>query len=220
MLNLKIAMRRLLPIITLVFPLLFPSWGVSAQETTPIPLAEIIVLSPVPGQALQGNILITAEINLEEYISAELSFSYADDPRDTWFLIHEIKEPINEGLSVEWDTTILTDGEYTLRVIVITEQDQYSKVVPGIRVRNYSAIETHTPVPTSTPAPADTLMPTATVTSTITPVPLTPTPLPPNPAQLNIRDIGLSIGKGVLFALAALTLFGIYVFIRNQRRRD
>ena len=220
MLNLKIAMRRLLPIITLVFPLLFPSWGVSAQENTPIPLAEIIVLSPVPGQALQGNILITAEINLEEYISAELSFSYADDPRDTWFLIHEIKEPVNEGLSVEWDTTILTDGEYTLRVIVITEQDQYSKVVSGIRVRNYSAIETHTPVPTSTPAPADTLLPTATVTSTITPVPLTPTPLPPNPAQLNIRDIGLSIGKGVLFALAALALFGIYVFIRNQRRRD
>jgi len=220
MLNLKIAMRRLLPIITLVVPLLFPSLGVTAQETTPIPLAEIIVLSPVPGQALQGNILITAEINLEEYISAELSFSYADDPRDTWFLIHEIKEPVNEGLSVEWDTTILTDGEYTLRVIVITEQDQYSKIVPGIRVRNYSAIETNTPVPTSTPAPADTLMPTATLTSTITPVPLTPTPLPPNPAQLNIRDIGLSIGKGVLFALAALALFGIYVFIRNRRRRD
>jgi len=220
MLNLKIAMRRLLPIITLVVPLLFPSLGVTAQETTPIPLAEIIVLSPVPGQALQGNILITAEINLEEYISAELSFSYADDPRDTWFLIHEIKEPVNEGLSVEWDTTILTDGEYTLSVIVITEQDQYSKIVPGIRVRNYSAIETNTPVPTSTPAPADTLMPIATLTSTITPVPLTPTPLPPNPAQLNIRDIGLSIGKGVLFALAALALFGIYVFIRNRRRRD
>ena len=220
MLNLKIAMRRLLPIITLVVPLLFPSLGVTAQETTPIPLAEIIVLSPVPGQALQGNILITAEINLEEYISAELSFSYADDPRDTWFLIHEIKEPVNEGLSVEWDTTILTDGEYTLRVIVITEQDQYSKIVPGIRVRNYSAIETNTPVPTSTPAPADTLMPTATLTSTITPVPPTPTPLPPNPAQLNIRDIGLSIVKGVLFALAALALFGIYVFIRNRRRRD
>ena len=219
MLNLKIAMCRLLPFITLVFPLLFPSLGVAAQETTPIPQAQIIILSPVPGQALQGNILITAEINLEDYISAELSFSYADDPRDTWFLIHEIKEPSIEGLSVEWDTTILTDGEYTLRVIVITEQDQYTKIVPSIRVRNYSAIETHTPVPTSTPAPADTLMPTVTLTSTITPVPLTPTPLPPNPAQLNIRDIGISIGKGVLFALGVLALFGIYIIIRNRRRR-
>ena len=212
-------MLRLLPIITLVFPLLFPSLGVTAQESTPVPQAQIIVLSPVPGQALQGNILITAEINLEEYKSAELSFSYADDPRDTWFLIHEIKEPINEGLKIEWDTTILTDGEYTLRVIVITEQDQYSKIVPDIRVRNYSAIETHTPVPSSTPAPADTLTPTETMTSTITPVHPTPTPLPPNPAQLNFRDIGLSIGKGVLFALAALALFGIYVFIQNRRRR-
>ena len=212
-------MLRLLPIITLVFPLLFPSLGVAAQESTPVPQALIIVLSPVPGQALQGNILIKAEVNLENYISAELSFSYADDLRDTWFLIHEIKEPTIEELNVEWDTTILTDGDYTLRVIVITEQDQYSKIVPGLRVRNYSAIETHTPVPTSTPAPADTLMPTETLTSPITPIPLTPTPLPPNPAQLNFRDIGLSIGKGGLFSLVALALFGIYVFIRNRRRR-
>jgi hypothetical protein len=219
MLNFRIAMLRLLPIITLVFPLFIPSLGVAAQESTPVPQALIIVLSPVPGQALQGNILIKAEINLENYISAELSFSYTDDPRNTWFLIHEIKKPTNEGLNVEWDTTILTDGDYTLRVFVITEQDQYSKIVPGLRVRNYSAIETHTPVPTSTPAPADTLMPTETLTSTITPVPLTPTPLPPNPAQLNFRDIGLSIGKGVLFSLVALALFGIYVFIRNRRRR-
>ena len=212
-------MLRLLPIITLVFRLLFPSLGVAAQESTPVPQEQIIVLSPVPGQALQGNILITAEINLKDFISAELSFSYAEDHRDTWFLIQEIKEPINEGLNVEWDTTILTDGEYTLRVIVITEQDQYSKIVPDIRVRNYSAIETHTPLPTSTPAPADTLMPTETLTSTNTPVPLTPTPLPSNPVQLNFRDIGLSIGKGVLFAISALVLFGIYVFIRNRRRR-
>lgn len=219
MLNLWIAMLRLLPIIILVFRLLFPSLVVAAQESTPVPQEQIIVLSPIPGQALQGNILITAEINLEDYISAELSFSYADDHRDTWFLIHEIKEPINEGLNVEWDTTILTDGEYTLRVIVITEQNQYSKIVPDIRVRNYSAIETHTPLPTSTPAPADTLMPTETLTSTNTPLPLTPTPLPPNPVQLNFRDIGLSIGKGVLFAISALVLFGIYVFIRNRRRR-
>jgi hypothetical protein len=219
MLNLRIAMLRLLPIITLVFRLLFPSLGVAAQESTPVPQEQIIVLSPVPGQALQGNILITAEINLKDFISAELSFSYAEDHRDTWFLIQEIKEPINEGLNVEWDTTILTDGEYTLRVIVITEQDQYSKIVPDIRVRNYSAIETHTPLPTSTPAPADTLMPTETLTSTNTPVPLTPTPLPSNPVQLNFRDIGLSIGKGVLFAISALVLFGIYVFIRNRRRR-
>jgi hypothetical protein len=219
MLNFRIAMLRLLPIITLVFPLFIPSLGVAAQESTPVPQALIIVLSPVPGQALQGNILIKAEINLENYISAELSFSYTDDPRNTWFLIHEIKKPTNEGLNVEWDTTILTDGEYTLRVIVITEQDQYSKIVPDIRVRNYSAIETHTPLPTSTPAPADTLMPTETLTSTNTPLPLTPTPLPPNPVQLNFRDIWLSIGKGVLFAISALVLFGIYVFIRNRRRR-
>ena len=213
-------MRGLLSIITLVSPLLFPSMGVAAQETTPSPQTQIIVLSPVPGQALQGNILITAEINLDEFLSAELSFAYADDPRDTWFLIKEIREPSVDGLNVEWDTTILTDGEYTLRVTVITDQDQFTGIVPGIRVRNYSMIETSTPVPTSTPAPADTLMPAATSTSTITPLPFTPTPLPPNPAQLNIREIGISIGRGVLVAFGVLALFGLYLYIRNRRRRD
>jgi len=213
-------MRRLISFIILVSPLLFPSLGVAAQETTPYPQAQIIVLSPVPGQALQGNILITAEINLDESLSAELSFAYADDHRDTWFLIQEIREPSVDGLSVEWDTTILTDGEYTLRVIVITDQDQFTGIVPGIRVRNYSAIETSTPVPTSTPAPADTLMPTATLTTTITPLPFTPTPLPPNPAQLNIREIGISIGRGALVAFGVLALFGLYLYIRNRRRRD
>lgn len=213
-------MRGLLSIIILVSPLLLPSLGAAAQETTPSPEAQIIVLSPVPGQALQGNILITAEINLEEILSAELSFAYADDPRDTWFLIKEIREPSVDGLNVEWDTTILTDGEYTLRVTVITDQDQFTGIVPGIRVRNYSMIETSTPVPTSTPAPADTLMPAATSTSTITPLPFTPTPLPPNPAQLNIREIGISIGRGVLVAFVVLALFGLYLYIRNRRRRD
>jgi hypothetical protein len=178
------------------------------------------VLSPVPGQALQGNIQITAEINLDEFLSAELSFAYADDTRDTWFLIREINGPTAEGLSVEWDTSILTDGEYTLRVIVITEQDQFTGIVSGVRVRNYSAIETNTPVPTPTPAPADTHMPTATITSTITPIPFTPTPLPPNPAQLNIREIGISIGRGVLVAFGFLGLFGSYIYIRNRRRRE
>jgi hypothetical protein len=213
-------MRALFSIIFWVPLFLVPAFGVAAQEITQSPQVEINVLSPIPGQALQGKILITFEINFDPIQSAEVSFSYTEDPRHTWFLIQEIREPGDEGLSIEWDTTTLTDGEYTLRAIVFTDQDQFTGTVPNLRVRNYSAIETNTPITSSTPAPEDTLMPSGTPTTTIAPIPATPTPLPPNPAQLDIKEIGINVGIGVMFASGGLLLFGLYSFYRNRRRRD
>ena len=101
-----------------------------------------------------------------------------------------------------------------------TDQDQIIAYVPGLRVRNYSAIETNTPVPTSTPAPADTHAPLVTSTMTLTPVSFTPTPLPPNPAQIDTRDIGMSIGKGGIVVISIFAILGIYQYIRNRNRKD
>ncbi|MEE9188187.1 MAG: hypothetical protein V3U36_02380, partial [Anaerolineales bacterium] len=161
--------------------------------------------------------LILGEINIEEPLSVELSFSYSDDQRGTWFIIHEVEGTIPREINFEWDTTTITDGQYTLRLLVRTEQDQIISLVPGLRVRNYSAIETDTPVPTSTPAPADTHAPTVTATMTLTPVPFTPTPLPPNPAQIDTRDIGMSIGKGAIIVISIFAILGIYQYIRNRK---
>lgn len=212
-------MRHLFLFTALVSQLLLPSSHAAAQETiTPEP--QVTVLSPSPGQALQGTILISGEIILEGFLHAEVSFSYADDDRDTWFVIHEFEGPEPDGQNVEWNTTTLTDGEYNLRIIVTTDEEQSITYVPGLRVRNYTAIETDTPVPTSTSAPADTPAPTMMPTLTTTPVPNTATPLPPNPAQLNSQDITMSLAKGGIFALGILAIFGIYQFARNRRRRD
>ena len=213
-------MRTLIFFFSLVATLMYPWLIVNAQEATITPEIQVMILSPSPGQALQGTILILGEINVEGPLSVELSFTYSDDQRETWFLIHEIEDSVPGEINFEWDTTTITDGQYSLRLLVRTDQDQIIAFVPGLRVRNYSAIETNTPDPTYTPAPADTQAPTATATSTLTPVPFTPTPLPPNPAQIDTRDIGMSIGKGGIVVISLFAILGIYQYIRNRSRRD
>lgn len=213
-------MRNIFVILFSVTLVILTALKVDAQESAQTDDVHIIFHSPVPGQALQGTILVEVDINVEGFLSAELSFSYSGDQRDTWFPINEWDDIPSDGFNAEWDTTTITDGEYNLRIIAITDNDQLVALVPGVRVRNYSPIETNTPLPTSTPAPADTNVPTMTAISTITPVPSTPTPLPPNPAQINNRQITSSIGSGAIIALSVLAFIGLYQFIRNRRRKD
>ena len=199
--------------------MLLPMFNVQAQEATIMPSPQIVFISPDPGQALQGTVLVIVKINFETTSLVKLSFSYRDDPRDTWFLIQELESANEQELSFEWDTTTITDGDYILRLFTSTDEGEHIAYVPDLRVRNYSAVETNTPVPTSTPAPQDTQAPTATSTSTITPAPPTETMLPPNPAQITSNDIGKSIIKGTLITLSLFAIFGIYQFIRNRRRK-
>jgi hypothetical protein len=218
MLNLRVAMRSVSFFLSLMAIFMYPWLKVNAQEVTISPSTKVMILSPSSGQALQGTILILGEINIEEPLSAELSFTYSDDQRETWFIIHKFEDSLHGEINFEWDTTTITDGQYTLRLLVRTAQDQIIALVPSLRVRNYSAIETNTPVPTFTPAPADTQAPTTTVTMTLTPVPFTPTPLPPNPAQIETRDIWMSIGKGGIVVISIFALLGIYQYTRNRSR--
>ena len=196
-----------------------PVFIVHAQGATITPSPEIVFITPDPGQALQGTVLIVVETTYGTAANIKLSFSYNNDPRESWFLIQEVQNDDQQELSFAWDTTTITDGEYILRLLVTTDDGEHIAYVPDLRVRNYSAVESNTPVPTSTPAPQDTLAPTATSTRTVTPVPPTATMLPPNPAQITPSDIGNSIIKGILISLGVLAIFGTYQFIRGRRRK-
>ena len=134
-------MRFLFLIFVVVTRLISPSLVIRAQEAMSTAEVIDIFLSPTPGQALQGIILIEGEYPADGVSNVELSFSYKDDPRDTWFLIHEIFSPEDPRLSVEWDTTTLTDGVYTLRIIVTTDHEVFIDYVADLRIRNYTAVE-------------------------------------------------------------------------------
>jgi hypothetical protein len=180
----------------------------------------VAVQSPAPGQALQGIVTVTGRMPADGFRSAELSFTYDQDPRQTWFLIEEFSETVAEGALAEWDTTLLTDGEYLLRLLVRMENgEQIEATVPGLRVRNYSPVETDTPAPTPSPPPGETPAPSPSPLPSETARPATPTPLPPNPAAITGQDIRGSLVKGVLIAMGSFALLGLYGRLRSAARR-
>lgn len=233
-----------------LFFLLFYIWPVSpaifraaaAQEGPTAEPPQVAVQSPQPGQALQGSVPVTALLPGEGFQAAELSFSYDGDTRDTWFLIAEIAEPAGSGELTLWDTTILTDAVYSMRLVVrMTSGEHATVIVPGLRVRNYTPIETNTPAPSTAAVPEaaspgtdGTQAPTGGNTATLRASPdrfMSPSilvtasssePLPTNPAQVSNQAVLASLGKGALAAVAVFILLGLYRGVQQviRDRRD
>lgn len=205
-----------------------------ARQDTALP--NVFITAPTGGQALQGQVEVTGNSAVANFQSASLSFSYHDDPTGTWFLILESDAPVAYGTLGMWDTTTISDGDYDLRLSVALADDSLVNAsVAGLRVRNYTAIETDTPTPpaptattlATTPVeanvtveiPSATPSPTITATATQTPVLPTITPLPTNPAELSESAILSTLGKGGLAALGVFALLGIYLGGRAILRR-
>jgi len=181
------------------------------------------IISPKPGQALQGNIPVVVDTTFQKFQSVELTFAYANNPTKTWFLIYQGLQPVSNGPLVAWDTSLITDGDYDLRMtITFLDGSQHAVDVRGLRVRNYSAVETDTPAPatpTSPPATAETPIPTITPTHQPSPLPPAATALPPNPAELQQQDVWLNAGKGALAIVGLFALAGLYQAARSLGRQ-
>jgi len=233
MLKLIVAMSRFICLLALFLLLGLPiqavfgqiAEGTATPTVTPTPTpAIVLVSSPVPGQALQGNVTVSGNTAVQGFQSGELSFAYPNSSTGTWFLIQESSEPVANSTLALWDTTTITDGVYDLR-LVVTLQDGSQKtfIVPGVRVRNYTPIETNTatPVtPTSTPLPGDTPVPSETPTPTVSPIPPTSTALPANPAEISQGDVRQSLLKGGLAAVGIFALIGIYRGLKRLGKHE
>lgn len=228
-------MRFLLPLFLLFLAglLLCPPRAAAQEIDTPTPTVALParpkIDAPVGGEALQGQVPISGSSGVPGFFSAELSFAYTGDATGTWFLIQETFDPVQDGLLAVWDTFAITDGVYDLRLLVtLADGSQVETFVRGVRVRNYTPIETSTPTPSPTFTPAPTVdpalaftstdIPPATLTPTATPPPPTATPLPRNPAEVTARDIGDSLLRGAAGTLAVYLLLGIYTSLRRRGR--
>jgi hypothetical protein len=184
-----------------------------AAAFTPTPVPQVTLLSPGDGAALQGRVSLIGEIKGGGIVRVDLSFAHPGQGERTWFFIREIDPAEAERFQADWDTSLITDGIYDLRLQVEYNTGLIlNHIIREVRIRNYSPIETHTPAPTWTPAAS----PQESAVPTFTSVPSTPTPLPPNPASVERRDVIQYIGYGLLAALGLFALAGVYLGARKM----
>lgn len=192
------------------------AWFSLAAAPRPQGFNLVNILSPQPGDVIQGIVPITGNTVVDNLETYEVAFSFAGDgTQETWFTIQIGDQAVREGLLAEWDTNSLTDGTYSLRLIITRANgDPIIDIVDGLRLRNYSPIETNTPTPTPTgsrtPSPS---------TRTPTPLPPTPTPLPPNPIEIRPAQFKNALITGAVTAVLFLAGLNMYVNARKRAGR-
>ena len=210
MLNLSIAMFNHF-LISLVFFL--------AQTTN------ISIASPQAGDTLRGQVDIVGRMDVPNFSSAELAFSYASHPADSWFTIQTFSQPVQNPPLATWDTTTLTDGDYVLHLrVFLQDGSTQDVVVSDLKIRNDVPPATVTPTATATPdsitlnpLPISSTEGTATV-QPATPLPTFPSPtsLPVNPASLTSTSIYSNFARGGLITLVIFAFFSLILRLRKN----
>lgn len=205
MLNLPIAMRAFLFFLALFI------------QDSPV-----VITFPQPGADLRGLIEIQGRMDSPEFESAELAFTYtpsASDPAAIWFPIQTFTQPTVNPAIASWDTTAVTDGNYTLRLrVVLKGGATVDAVIENLKILNSEPLPTPSPPPTladfnfQPPAPAQESPVTAIPTQRFAPA---STSLPENPASLKTSSISRIFWQS---ALAALILFAFFSLILRLRK--
>jgi hypothetical protein len=187
---------------------------VAAQDSPPV-----AITSPAPGDILRGRVDITGTMDVPNFLSAQLDFSYASNPADNWFALQTFSQPVIDAALAAWDTTLITDGDYILRLRVTLSDNSFQEVTIPVKVQNDASVVTPTPLLTSTPESLMAQIPTpfllaASPTPTATQRP-TPTALPANPVSLNQNTIYTSLGRGALVVLGLFIFSGIILRLRH-----
>ncbi|HET6847161.1 MAG TPA: hypothetical protein VFH29_10025 [Anaerolineales bacterium] len=192
-----------LTVLVLAIPTLRPT-NAGAQADHAVEIAV-----PSDGAILSGVVEIRGTVDGANFLAANLAFRYDAGQDEQWFSITDVTQPANNSQLAVWDTTVITDGAYFLRLRMTGNDGTVQDDVVRVEVRNYTAAPTPTASATPTLPPSVKIPTPAIVISTpITvqnPV-VTPTSLPPNPARLTETELigGLVRGAGAVVAVALL----------------
>lgn len=169
------------------------------------------ITQPTQGGTATGVATLEGTAYLPTFDHYDLAFAYSQNPTDTWFPIgDEYRASVQDGRLAVWDTSGIADGTYDLRLRVWpTAGDPLIAYVRGVRVRNYTPIETGTPAPTPLSQP------------TATAVPASPTPFPtpmPVPATSGQTQVARAFSGGAIAGLGGLALLAGYALTRRATR--
>jgi len=181
-------------------------------------LLRLRVDSPKEGDVLQGIVEIIGSTTANGFQSSEIVFAFQGSEPMTWFLIQQSTEPVQDGVLAQWDTTVISDGDYQLRVIVNLINGQKEEVrIKGLRVRNYTAVETNTAISLSSlSAP---ITSTVEVKDTASVSPTLEFRKSPNPAHIGGDRLLASVVAGALVVTVLFLLIGLYVWLGAAKHR-
>jgi hypothetical protein len=213
MLNLPIAMLKLFLILALLF-----------QDSA------IAITSPAAGETLRGMVEIQGRMEAPNFAFAELAFTYstaASDPAAAWFTLQTFPQPTAGPVLTAWDTTTVTDGDYTLRFRVNFQDGTFQDIlIPDLKIRNDVPLPTATPTETPTATPTlpsfpqfnFTLVPPSFPQETPTPLKTFPTatPLPTNPASISLSSIFTIFWQSAAVILILFAFFSLILRLRKN----
>ncbi len=210
MLNLPVTMRYKFLFFILV-------WCCFLLGTAHSPFLRLRVDFPKEGDVLQGVVEIIGSTTANGFQSYEIAFAFQRSEPLTWFLIQQSTEPVQDGVLAQWDTTTISDGDYQLRVIVNLLNGQQEEVrIKGLRVRNYTAVETSTAVSMSLSTP---VTPAIEVTDTVNVFPTVQHRKNTNSAFIAEDKLIVSVFAGALVVAVLFIAIGLYVWLGSGKRR-
>lgn len=113
---------------------------------------QIQIVSPVVGQQLAGNFTVFGSASHPEFIQYALEFGPSPNPSNLWYPItpQPVTRPVINNALGAWNTTLVQDGSYQVRLHVWLTQgrENTSVIVSDLRVRNTQAPP---PPPNNTP---------------------------------------------------------------------
>jgi len=193
---------------------IFGIFLISAQGSLPV-----AITSPLPGSIVAATITVSGTTDVVGFESYVLDFSYASNPTDTWFAIQSSSQPEVDGPLAIWDTTMISDGDYILRLRVFVDNGTFQDAFVPFTILNDAPVPTSTPMSNGNQNLSDNQAPTPffvapspTPTKTLRP---TPSPFPNNSAALDRSEIYGSLARGAFVIVGLFILVALLMRVRR-----
>ncbi|MBE7469423.1 MAG: hypothetical protein DPW09_24625 [Anaerolineae bacterium] len=133
-----------------------------------------IIDAPASNAVVRGQVQIIGSSDHPSFQFYIIEFSPEPVTGDQWQIIGATRNtPVINGVLETWDTTLVPDGSYTLRLRTVRLDGNYTEAFSQqVVVANTQPLPTDTPVPTEE---VEVIVPAGPPTETPTPLPPTPT---------------------------------------------
>jgi hypothetical protein len=207
------------------------------------------ITSPTEGQAISGLVTISGSADHPDFARWELAYGPDPNPTDAWQPFTEGAQPVINGTLGTWNTGVIADGGYMLRLRVIRTDSNYSEAFArGLQVSNSAPIGTPTSIPPAATFPAE--QPTFTAAEAAQPIATVMVEQPPTsvpearPVQTNqpqtnatsrrnaastassldVRQFGSACLNGVILVVGLFVVLGVIQAgrwgVKHLRRRS